>query len=379
MAFCPEGQYRNLGIYSKPNLRERMLLYRQRVVAVFARYFEGEPLAIMAAMSLGDKTMLNRSTRDLYAQTGASHILALSGLHLSILYGLLALLLVRPLRTLKRVRRGSRFLTVLIHLLPLLPLWCFVLLAACPVSLVRAATMLTLMTLLHSLRRSPRSFHVLQLTLIVMLVVSPAQLFDVGLQLSAISVAAIIFVVRLLSRFTLFTAHTFGLRCSRAVVMLMAVSLAAQIATMPLVAHYFGRCSLVGLLSSLLVIPAAYVILLGAVVFLLVVPLRSLLAVLLSWVIDGLHCIMAAISRLPMASVECHLSWWGVAACYVLLVWLAVRTAQGRLGKNRTARLKVFLTAVSLALVVVLVESIHDVYELQKERTAILQQVNEKN
>lgn len=377
MAFCPEGQYRNLGTYSRLNLRERMLRYRQELVDVFARHLEGKPLAIVAAMTLGDKTRVDRSTRDLYSQTGASHILALSGLHLSILYGLLVLFFVRPLQ---RLVGGKRMWTVAAGVFPLLSLWCFVLLAACPVSLVRAATMLTLMTILNLLRRTPDSYDTLLLTLIILLVVSPALVFDVGLQLSAVSVAAILFVSKRLPTFgDLPTTRTLWQSCIRVVVTLIVVSLTAQIATMPLVVYYFGRCSLVGIFSSLFVIPAAYVILLGAVAFLLVPPLRVWLAMLLTWVIDGLHSVMTQMSGWPVASVECHLSWWGVTACYVLLVWLAVRTAQGRLGKNRTARLKTFLTAVSLALLVVLVESIHDVYELKAERTAILQHLNEKN
>lgn len=378
MAFCRERDYCNLGTYSRLNLREKMLLQRQDIVVSFSRYFEGKPLAIVAAMTLGDKTKIDPATRDLYSKTGASHVLALSGLHLSILYGLLVMLVVRPLQQVGGTGRLRRLLRRIAPLLLLLPLWGFVLLTACPVSLVRAATMLSLMTLLHSVRRNPGAYHALLLTLVIMLVASPAQLFDVGLQLSAVSVAAIIFVSKCIPQPDSDRSPKVWQKCIRAVGMMMVVSFAAQIATMPLVAHYFGRCSFVGVFSSLLVVPAAYVIVLGAFALLLLPPLRPVLAIVLSWTIDTLHRVMEMLSAFPLASVECRLSWWGVAGCYVLLGWLALCTAQRRLGKDRTARLKTLLIAVALALTVILVESIHDIHEAQIERTALLQLSNEK-
>lgn len=355
-AYAPARHWHNLGATPRPRLTERMLRLREHLVEAYARHFEGETLAILAAMTLGDRSLVDRHLRDLYSQTGSSHVLALSGMHLSVLAGLLTLTLWPLVRIYgRRGRRIAAAVTVAV-------VWTFVLLAGLPVSLVRAAMMLTLVAFFMQREHNVRLYHSLTLALILMLLADPSLLFDVGLQLSAVSVAAILglgYVRRLMTpHYATLIAPQLRLyawrsrwqqsgvvrRCPKAVLSLVrwalamvAVSLVAQLATLPLVVHYFGRFSPVGTLASLVAVPAATVLLVGAWAFLLLVPLRGLIAAVLTPVVHGLHAVLGALSHLPGATVPLQLSAVGVAMCYLIMGLVGWRLALWLVPALRTA------------------------------------------
>lgn len=382
--FCYAQQWKNMGRASRLTLAERMLVARSQLTGSFAQHFEGDALAIVSAMTLGDRSRVDNSVRELYNVTGSSHILALSGLHLSILFALFSLVLLKPLRRWGRVGR------LVGGMLTLLVLWAFVLLAGLPVSLVRSATMLSIIMLLQMLRRTPPPYHSLIVALIVMLLWRPQMLFDVGLQLSAVSVAAIIGVSQVANRLlhpgaltsswqvrlyvkqnNRHERHPHLMAVLRAVghgvLMLIVVSLTAQIATMPLVAHYFHRVALGGCVSSLVVIPAAYCILLGTMVYLLLAALpagwcgmlASGVAQVLTGLIDAVHAVLGTIAEWPLGSIDVELSWWGVALCYVLMIWLLHTAAgcwrmKGSIIELRSRRMAYAFRNGALALLIVL-------------------------
>ena len=87
----------NQGRSPDMTLRERMLRKRNGWTVAYRGDFDEELCGVLAAMTLGDRTMLTRGKRELYSLTGSSHILALSGLHLGVLLAFLHLLLL-PLR-----------------------------------------------------------------------------------------------------------------------------------------------------------------------------------------------------------------------------------------------------------------------------------------
>ena len=146
---------------------------------------DGDAYAVVAAMSLGDKSALTRDVKSAYSVSGASHVLALSGLHLGIIYMLLSLFLPR--------RRWP----ALSQLLMILVVWAFVLLVGMPVSAVRSAVMLTIYGVLSIGRRNKMSVNVLAFTAFLMLMWNPAWLFDVGFQMSFMAVWAILLFVPL--------------------------------------------------------------------------------------------------------------------------------------------------------------------------------------
>ena len=279
---------------------------------------DSDAYAVVAAMTLGDKSALTQELRDIYAITGASHILALSGLHLSIIYMLLTLLL-----------GGSRFFTFSpFHFFTLSAIWSFVFLVGMPVSVVRSATMLTVYALLSLGHRDKMSVNTLAFTALLVLIVSPLSLFDIGFQMSYLSVFAILLMVPLSER--LFpVGYLMTHRVIRWLWGMVAVSCAAQIGVAPLVAYYFGRLPVYFLLTNFIVIPAATLILwLSPLVFLF-----PSLAYLLLYIVSVLNTLLTAIASIPGASIDglhptklqTTMTYVVIVACYLLAFWFSRR------------------------------------------------------
>lgn len=293
-------------------LRLRMARYRQSLSAQYFSHLDSEEAAIVAAMSLGDKRSLDAAQRQSFSATGVSHVLALSGLHLGILFSLYSLLFVNRLR--------SRRNRVLASLVGVALLWGFALLVGFPLSLVRATVMFTLWQLSVVLYSDRNSLNNLALAALLILLFSPASLFDIGFQLSFTSVFFILFLMPHVPR-------PRWLRRSRLLALLygwLTVSLVAQIGTGPLVAYYFHTIPLVGLLGNLLAIPLAYVILGLALVFFLIPGFQGLTATLLGWCIRFLTGAVGWMAAWPYSHIKAYPHWAEVMVCYVLLLALLV-------------------------------------------------------
>ena len=294
------------------SLRLRMARYRQSLSAQYFSHLGTEEAAIAAAMSLGDKRSLDAAQRQSFSATGVSHVLALSGLHLGILFSLYSLLFVNRLRS----RRGRVFAS----LVGVALLWGFALLVGFPLSLVRATVMFTLWQLSVVLYGERSSLNNLALAALLILLFSPASLFDIGFQLSFTSVFFILLLTPHIPR-------PRWLRRSRLLALLygwLTVSIVAQIGTGPLVAYYFHTIPLVGLLGNLLAIPLAYVILGLALVFFLIPGFQGLTATLLGWCIRFLTGAVGWMAAWPYSHIKAYPHWAEVMVCYVLLLALLV-------------------------------------------------------
>ena len=265
---------------------------------------DGDAYAVVAAMSLGDKSALTRDVKSAYSVSGASHVLALSGLHLGIIYMLLSLFLPR--------RRWP----ALSQLLMILVVWAFVLLVGMPVSAVRSAVMLTIYGVLSIGRRNKMSVNVLAFTAFLMLMWNPAWLFDVGFQMSFMAVWAILLFVPLFT--SVFSDQYYMEHPWVAKVWgMVAVSIAAQLGVAPLIAYYFGQFSTCFLLTNFLVVPAAFIILCLSIAVLLFPPL----AYLLLYIVNGLNASLNTIATFPGASIgNLHPTILQVVLIYVLIV-----------------------------------------------------------
>ena len=277
----------------------------------------GEAYAVVVAMALGDKSALTHELREVYSVSGASHVLALSGLHLSIIFMLLTLLF-----------GGSQFFTLHSSLFTILCVWSFVFLVGMPVSVIRSATMLTVYSLLSLGHRDKMSVNALAFTALLVLIVSPISLFDIGFQMSYLSVFAILLIVPLSER--LFpVGYLMTHRVIRWLWGMVAVSCAAQIGVAPLVAYYFGRLPVYFLLTNFIVIPAATLILwLSPLVFLF-----PSLAYLLLYIVSGLNTLLTTIASIPGASIDglyptklqATMTYVVIVACYLLAFWFSRR------------------------------------------------------
>lgn len=276
-----------------------------------------QDFAVIAAMAMGDKSALNQETKEAYSISGTSHILAVSGLHIGIIFQLIILLL------------GGKRRSKLTIILSTTIVWAYVIFIGFPASAVRAATMLSIYSMvLLSLRPDP-TLNTLALAYIIMVLVNPFNIFDIGFQMSFLAVGSILLFYPLF--FCLLSSHS---NIIRAIWGLFCVSLAAQIGTLPLIVFYFGRISCYSLITSFIAIPAATLILYLCVLLFILSPLTyisflaSSIEGLMQLVMNVLTSITQFIntafrltSMLPGASIEhVHLSLLQLAILYVAIL-----------------------------------------------------------
>lgn len=269
---------------------ERMLSYREQLLDQYLQQgIDKDEYAVIAAMTLGDKSALTTEVREIFNITGAGHILAISGLHLGILYMTVSLL-----------ARGLRLQTIT-QTVTILLIWAFAFLVGLSPSVVRSAIMLTIYGLLSLGYRKKMSINVLAFTAIVLLVIHPQSLFDIGFQMSFTAVLAILIFFPILNR--LFSERwLMEHQLVRWLWGMTAVSISAQLGVAPLIAFYFHRFSTYFIISNFIVLPCAYLILIGAVFFFLThwsVPVSILINVT-----SLMNHALTALASLPCASIE---------------------------------------------------------------------------
>ena len=286
--------------------------------------FEGDDLAILSALTTGMKEELSDEIREVYSIAGVSHVLALSGLHIGLIYGFMLLLLMPIWKHVAHL--NPIFICIII-----ITLWAFAIFTGLSTSVVRSTIMFSLHAIALMREERPATLHVLTLTAFGMLLYNPLWLFDVGFQLSFIAVAAIIILQPRLS--AMLPEPCYGV--IKKIKDIMTVSIAAQIGTAPLVILYFHRFSTHFLLSNIVVLPLITAIMYGAVIMLIITPLSGFqqwLADCINSIIRILNELLHILSRLPMASID---NLWTNAleialfycCVYLFIRYLNLRTA----------------------------------------------------
>ena len=203
---------------------------------------EGDELAVLRALSIGDKTGLPRDLRAAYRESGAMHLLALSGLHVGLLYALLVRLLA-PLG-------GHRVAQLLRSGLILAALWAYALVTGLSASISRAVLMITFYEISGLLSGDRDGLTALFGSAFLLMLFRPEAPRDIGFQLSYTAVLSILLLhpwlkVRLQTRSKLLT-RVWELLC---------VSLCCQATCGVLAWYYFGTFPRYFLVTTLVAIP----------------------------------------------------------------------------------------------------------------------------
>ena len=274
------------------------------------RGMSAEERAVVAAMTLGDKSGLTVELKETYSVTGASHVLALSGLHLGIIYFILTLLFSR-----RRVNAMGQAAVVV-------TIWGYVFMVGLPASAVRAATMFSLCSLVSMLNRDRMSLNTISFAAVVMLTANPLYLWDVGFQMSFMAVIGILVFYNPFYR-CFSGRRVWGVRMFRRLWALTSVSVAAQLGVAPLIAYYFGRFSCYFILTNIIAVPLTTLIIYFTFILFALTPLPVLqgwagevLLRLVSWLNGGLELV----ASLPGASIDgIRMSVPRVALVYVII------------------------------------------------------------
>jgi competence protein ComEC len=264
---------------------------------VFRQYVKSpREYALGTALVLGFRDDIDAATKQAYANTGTTHIMAVSGLQVGLLFAALQWLLGRlPLSMAGGSVRRRRLLTVG---LGLAFIWNYAFLTGLSASVLRAAVMFSLISLGQAFERQSNIFNTLSAAAFGLLLYNPYLLCDVGFQLSFLAVLSIVYLQPRLVRW--FDARNFILDRQRswhsparqrlthwgawladATWQLTALSVAAQVATFPLGLYYFHQFPFSFLLSNLIAVPISSAAVYVGVVLLVAKGIAAFLGLLL--------------------------------------------------------------------------------------------------
>jgi competence protein ComEC len=274
-------------------------------------HFNKAELNVAIALILGQQQDISPEIIRDYQFAGAVHILSVSGLHI----GFILLFVTFLLKPFPNTRHGS-FIKLLIILFSLMS---FGLIAGLAPSVLRSVTMFSFVAIGMYLRRSTNIFHTLLVSMLLILLVQPSFLFDVGFQLSYLALFFILWLQPLLAQLwtpkNSITTYFWDI---------LTVSFAAQIGTLPLSIYYFHQFPGLFFVTNLVIIPFLSVIMgLGVLVMVLAafdyVP--GFLAKSLEWSIYILNKIINSIASLEQFIFrEIPFNWQLLLSLYLLII-----------------------------------------------------------
>ncbi len=247
--------------FIKSTQRKGFIYYSHRVRAwaskVLRQNIPGEQeQAIAMALVLGVTEGIDTDLQNAYAASGAMHVLAVSGLHVGIIYGII-LLLLQPLKSFA----WSRWIIALISILFL---WSFAFVTGLSPSVLRAVTMFSFIALARPLGWRTNIYNTLAASAFVLLLYNPYLIMSVGFQLSYLAVLGIVYLQR-----PIYNLWEIDNKAGDWVWQITCVSIAAQISTFALSMLYFHQFPVYFLMSNLFVIPLSTLILVGGIALLI--------------------------------------------------------------------------------------------------------------
>ena len=280
----------------------------------------GKHFGISSALLLGEDAHLDANVRDIYARVGAMHILCVSGLHVGVIY----LVLASVFGFLKRFGPGRFIFPVLL----MSCIWLYALITGLAAPVVRASCMISFIIIGNSIGRQKNVYNTLAASAFLMLMIDPFLIYAAGFQLSYAAVLGIVSLQKPLN-----DLFYFKYSLPDRIWSITAVSIAAQIATLPVVMYYFHQFPLYGLLSNLIVIPLSSLIIYTGI-FLLFLPAMSTFATAVAWLfyhlIDLMDTGVGFVEKITYGLVEgIYIDIWMAlllaAAIFCLCVFLLRR------------------------------------------------------
>lgn len=265
---------------------------RQRIIAGWDR--QDPDAAVLSALTVGYKSLLDRETKSAFSDAGAMHLLAVSGLHVGMIWWILEQMLRLPGN--RPAWRHIRQLVVIAVL------WGYAAVTGFSDSVTRAVTMFSLLSLSRSIQRKSNIYNTLLLSAFLLLVLKPSRILEPGFQLSYLAVGGIVTIQPLMEKIY-GRVHPFP----RRILDLVSVSIAAQVSTLPLVLAYFHQFPVWFLLTNLSAIPLVSIILALFVLFapfLIFFPQWTIFSRLLLWLAGVLNKVVTGIASLPGAVIR---------------------------------------------------------------------------
>ena len=282
----------------------------------------GDELATVGALTLGYKEGLDKELRRHFQAAGAAHVLAVSGLHTGIIYGVLLWLLtlggrVKPMY---ENRAGRWAISIVI----IAAMWFYAWLTGMTPSVVRAVVMVTIFEVGRMAYRQAFSLNTIAAAAVLILLVKPTDLWSVSFQLSFTATAAIVLFARACERWLhrLNWRNTLIGKAAAWISGTIIVSIAAQLGTLPLTMYYFRQISTYFLLANLIVLPlATFLVPCGLISIALGGSVVGIAFSKITWALAWtMNHAVGWIESLPGSTVPVSISWGMVILYYALFI-----------------------------------------------------------
>jgi competence protein ComEC len=247
-AYLKTRQYTIIKNENSFSLKRMASEVRKEIIGTLRKYgVKGDELAVISALSVGYKDELDSEIRQSYSASGAMHVLAVSGLHVGIIYVVFSFLL--------GFLNRKKWMKLLKCVLLIMILWFYAFLSGLSPSISRAALMFSFVIIGQQAGRYTNIYNTLAASAFILLLLNPFHIASVGFQFSYLAVIGIVY----------FYPKIYGLvfvrnKWADKIWSLVCVSVAAQLVTAPLGIYYFHQFPNYFLLTNLIVIPAATII-----------------------------------------------------------------------------------------------------------------------
>lgn len=262
--------------------------------------------SVAAAMVLGDRGGIPEQIQEVFQRTGTAHILAISGLHISLLTGLLLFVCMQlPVSGIART-------TIVVAVL-----WGYVALIGFPISATRAGIFWTVFLVARQARVLVSLATAIVLAAAILITLDPRVLFDVGFQLSFMAIIGIGLALFLFPKVQSYIGRA------------LIISTGAFAATWPIISFHFGIVSLASIPLNLIVIPAASIFLIVVIGLLMVGSISGAFSMIIGLLARGIWKLVFlpsfAVDKIPLLSFSYTVPLWGVVIWYSVCALLVIQ------------------------------------------------------
>lgn len=310
--YLKQNEWIHLKGNKKSFIKNALFNTREYVISTIDNYITGANESGLAkALLIGYRIDLEKDLVQAYSNAGVVHLIAISGLHIALIYGLLLWVALRiPILKNSTV---TRTLTLI------LCLWFFAFLTGAPPSVMRATVMFSFVSAASLFKRKASIYNSLSISAFVLLCVDPYVLWDVGFQLSYLAVLGIVVLQKPVYNWMYFKNKILNYIWEMA-----SVSISAQIFTIPICFYYFHQLPLLFLIANIIAIPLATVALWGLIALVAISPLPiitvyfgKIVSVFL-WLMN--HSVLL-INRIPFVLWEnVYLPLWPTLFLYAVFI-----------------------------------------------------------
>ena len=280
------------------------------IAEIFTKHLQSDTSALCKALCIADKSDLTSTVKKDFSRAGASHILAVSGMHVGIIFTAISTLI----GLISQSRKFSRIASIV----AICFLWFYAFICGLQPSIVRACTMFTIPIIGKLLKRDSSSLNSLLFTAFCMVIYDYTNLFNIGFQLSFLAVAGILlFQEKIFNIFQLQNKILIWLWS------LTSVSIAAQITTLPLTIYYFHNIPVLSLISNLFVVPLSTLLIYfsGGLILFNLTNVSNIISLILNKLSYYLNLFIEEISCTPFATIEnINISIFQVTTLYLIIL-----------------------------------------------------------